>query len=129
MLKNKCRYSVTCNASQKHLVLGKLTSLTQDQTSAILSLNSNAVLENVLVYDQLLLSVILYTTSTKDSIICFNDSIYSEVKFISFCTTPMPGTSFSHAESTHKCYHVAIVRKFQTENSELRYIHTILMEE
>ena len=94
------RYRITCNAGNKHLVLGKTLDLTSEQAAIIQSVHPNAKLQNALIYECLLLDGIVYST-TMDSIVSFDKSIGKVIKFASFCYSSMSSCWFYNQVLPH----------------------------
>lgn len=93
------RYSVTANAGQGHLVLGKVsqpTQLSNAEVTAVHQLCPSATLEGALtyIYNRVLVSGVVYTnlsyrqSSTNDYTLLLKDgTIAKAVKYLSFCSS------------------------------------------
>lgn len=111
-----CRYTVTADLGQAHLVLGKLTKsngLTDAEATAVREIFPSAKLEDYVVYSRVLISGVLYTstsykrhTATNDHTLCLKQRLQklfgSALKYLSFCTHNCTACSIF-------CTHVVIV--------------------
>ena len=121
-----CRYSVTLDAGQGHLLLGKVsgsTELSDGEVAAVKHLCPSATLEGALVYFRVLVSGVVYTnqsyrqSSTNDYTLAFNDNtIGKAVKYLSLCSSSCMRTYTAHIVLVNVCQ----------IHSNTRHIHRIL---
>lgn len=111
-----CRYSVTADLGQAHLVLGKLTKssgLMAAEVSVVQETFPSAKLEDSIVYSRVLISGVMYTstsykrsTTTNDHTLCLKQErqklFGSALKYLSFCT-------HSCTACSKFCTHVVII--------------------
>ena len=110
------RYSVTVDAGNGHLILGKISrgcDLSDVEEAAVFKQFPSANLKDCMVYNRILISGVIYTatsyrrsSTTNDHLVCIkhgsNKAIGSAVKYLSFCTKECLSCSKC-------CYHIILV--------------------
>lgn len=126
-----CRYRITSDLGQGHLVLGKLVfssnGLTDLEATAIQNTFPTANLNRCIIYNRALINGTLYastsykrSTSKCDYLLCvvnnagISKTVGSAIKYVSFCLDACSCSKY--------CQHIVIV-KVHTSNSTARYIH------
>ena len=113
------RYTVTADVGQGHLVLGKLATsneLVEAETTAVRDAFPGANLEDCIVYGRILISGVMYTstsykrsTSTNDHTVCLKQGqqklFGSALKYLSFC-------AYNCTKCPTFCNHVIIVNNY-----------------
>ena len=127
-----CRYSITVNAGEGHLVLGRVaqtSELTDPEQVEIHKLCPSAVLKNALVYHRVMVSGVVYTNesyrrsaTTNDYTLCFQDgtqkTIGTALKYLSFCSN-------NCKSCIAFCQHVVLVNLHDIITHTARHIHSI----
>lgn len=115
-----CRYHVTANLGQGHLVLGKVCStaeLTADEEAAIADVLSEANIKQGKLYHRVLINRVLYTSSSyhrclsaTDNVFCF---VEGAMKFIGCAQKYVSVCSMNCNDCSAPCHHFAIVESLQ----------------
>lgn len=128
----ECRYSITVNAGQGHLVLGRVTEpseVTDPELMEVRKLCPSAMLEGALVYHRVMVSGVVYSNesyrrsaTTNDYTLCLQDgtqkTIGTALKYMSFCSKDCKScTAF--------CQHVVLVNLHDIITHTARHIHSI----